>query len=39
VEAEKNAGGKYEGKSRDVIENKWWQNVGKMPSRDVDENA
>ncbi|MGA3327230.1 MAG: hypothetical protein ABSF45_22440 [Terriglobia bacterium] len=34
---EKIAGGKYEGKSGDVIENKRRKNVRKPVSRDVDE--
>jgi hypothetical protein len=33
----KNAGGKYEGKSGDVIENKYRKNVRKPVSRDVYE--
>jgi len=35
---EKTRGGKYEDKSGDVIENKWWKNVRIPASRDVDEN-
>jgi hypothetical protein len=35
--AEKRAGGKYAGKSRDVIENKLRQSVAFLLSRDVDE--
>jgi hypothetical protein len=34
----KNAGGENEGKPRDIIENKWRQNVSLSPSRDIDEN-
>ena len=36
--AEKTRGGKYEGIFSDVVENKWWKNVGFRPFHDVDEN-
>jgi hypothetical protein len=38
MEDRKNAGGKYEGKSGDVVENKCRKNVRKGVSRDVHEN-
>jgi hypothetical protein len=37
-EAAKKRGRKYEGESRDVVENTWRRNVRLSVSRDVDEN-
>ena len=37
-ESRENAGGKYEGSFRDVVENKWWKNVRIRALHDVDEN-
>jgi hypothetical protein len=30
---------KNEGESHDVVENKWWKNVGFLATHDVDENT